>query len=44
MYLHPVQEMNSELAEQAPRIDRLQGAAATTHDQLGSLAREARRI
>ncbi|KAI7838234.1 hypothetical protein COHA_007981 [Chlorella ohadii] len=37
-------EMQMELAEQAPRIDRLGDRAKTTHDQLGNLARQARRI
>lgn len=36
--------MNGELCEQVPRIGRLQDRAAVTHDQLGSLAREAQRI
>ena len=40
----PPQEMNGELCEQVPRIGRLQDRAAVTHDQLGSLAREAQRI
>ncbi len=40
----PLQEMHGEMAEQEPRLDALHDRAAAAHDQLGSLAREARRI
>jgi hypothetical protein len=40
---HP-QEMHSEMAEQEPRVELLQDRVAAAHDQLGSLAREARRV
>lgn len=38
------QEMYGGLAEQQPRVDRLTGATVVAHDQLGALARDARRI
>jgi hypothetical protein len=39
-----VQEMYGEMVEQQPRIEGLQDRAAATHDQLGTLARDVRRI
>ncbi|PSC68702.1 Synaptosomal-associated 25 isoform A [Micractinium conductrix] len=38
------QDMHGELSEQQPRVERLQGAAAAAHDQLGALSREAQRV
>jgi hypothetical protein len=43
-YATLVQEMYGEMVEQHPRIEGLQDRAAATHDQLGTLARDARRI
>ncbi|KAL4432230.1 hypothetical protein ABPG77_005992 [Micractinium sp. CCAP 211/92] len=37
-------ELHTGLAEQQPVVERLTGATAVTHDQLGKLAQEARRI
>ncbi|KAL4421487.1 hypothetical protein ABPG75_010778 [Micractinium tetrahymenae] len=37
-------EMYGGLAEQQPRVERLTGATVVAHDQLGTLARDARRI
>ena len=42
--LPPLQDMHGELSEQQPRVERLQGAAAAAHDQLGALSREAQRV
>ncbi len=39
-----LQELHTGLAEQQPVVERLTGATAVTHDQLGKLAQEARRI
>lgn len=36
--------MHGELAEQEPRLERLQQRTAATHDQLGALSRQARRV
>jgi hypothetical protein len=36
--------MQSEMTEQAPRIDRLQDRTAAAHDQLGQLTRQAQRV